>query len=71
MRSVQWEYTLYRKCVSLMQLVKLPKDIAIPDNLTTIEYHELLAYFHFKSEANPSKVEYKRAYKDICAILKK
>ncbi|HHA1004685.1 hypothetical protein [Staphylococcus epidermidis] len=54
-----------------MQLVKLPKDITIPDNLTTVEYHELLAYFHFKSEANPSKVEYKRAYKDICAILKK
>ena len=47
-----------------MQLVKLPKDIAIPDNLTTVEYHELLAYFHFKSEANPSKVEYKRAYKE-------
>ena len=41
------------------------------DNLTTVEYHELLAYFHFKSEANPSKVEYKRAYKDVCAILKK
>lgn len=49
--------------------IDLPKDIVIPDNLTTLEYHELLAFYHFKAEVNPCKIEYKRAYKDICKIL--
>lgn len=49
--------------------IQIPKDITIPDNLTTLEYHDLLAFYHFKAEANPCKVEYKRAYKDVCTIL--
>ncbi|MCG1058219.1 hypothetical protein K4P04_09475 [Staphylococcus epidermidis] len=52
-----------------IEKLKIPKDINIPNNLTTEEYHELLAFYNFKAEVNPSKVEYKRAYNDVLSIL--
>ena len=44
-----------------IEKLKIPKDINIPNNLTTEEYHELLAFYHFK--------EYKRAYNDVLSML--
>ncbi|EID37716.1 MULTISPECIES: hypothetical protein [Staphylococcus] len=52
-----------------IEKLKVPKDINIPNNLTTEEYHELLAFYHFKAEFNPSKVEYKQAYNDVLSML--
>lgn len=52
-----------------IEKLKIPKDINIPNNLTTEEYHELLAFYHFKAEFNPSKVEYKQAYNDVLSML--
>ena len=52
-----------------IEKLKVPKDINIPNNLTTEEYHELLAFYNFKAEVNPSKVEYKRAYNDVLSII--
>ena len=44
-------------------------EIHIPKNLTTMEYHQLLAHYRFKFEVNPSKVEYKHACDDIKELL--
>lgn len=52
-----------------IEKLKIPKDINIPNNLTTEEYQELLAFYHFKAEFNPSKVEYKQAYNDVLSML--
>ena len=46
-----------------------PKFIRIPNDLTTFEYHELLAFYRFKAEVNPAKIEYKYACDDICKML--
>lgn len=44
-------------------------EIQIPKNLTTMEYHQLLAHYRFKFEINPSRIEYKHACDDIKSLL--
>lgn len=46
-----------------------PRRIHIPNDLTTLEYHELLSYYRFKADINPANTKYKWACDDICKIL--
>ena len=52
----------------IIESLKL-RSIDIPNDLSTFEYHKLLAYLEFKFDVNPSKVEYKYACDKIREIL--